>query len=169
LPTVPAALRPKVSALSEPAVVEKRLTDAIDRALDAEAAEFRVPTSVVWSVIGVGQYIITGVLIFAAIWIGALFLLDKPPTGSFDVPVLGPVPAPVVLLAVTLAVGYLLAIALRVHAGWLGRRWARKVAKHITVDVNARIRDTVLLPLEELDAARLQLARALRTMKDGCA
>ena len=36
----------------------------------------------------------------------------------------------------------------------------------ITRDVNVRAREAILLPLDELDAARAQLARALRALDD---
>lgn len=166
LPSVPADLRAKVAALSAPAALEKRLSDTIDRTVSTEAAAFRVPSSALWSVIGAGQLIVTALLIFSALWFVSLFVLDRPTTGSFDVPILGAVPSPVVFLAAVLLVGYLLASALSVHAGWLGRRWARRVANLITKDVNARVRDALLRPLDELDAARAQLARAVRALDD---
>jgi len=78
------------------------------------------------------------------------------------------VPSPVILLAAVLLAGYLLAMALRLHAGWRGRRWARRVGMLITNELNTRIRDAILLPLDELDAARTQLARAVRVL-DNCA
>ncbi|TMC57340.1 MAG: hypothetical protein E6J19_06225 [Chloroflexi bacterium] len=168
LPSVPAALRPKVAALSAPAALEKRLSEAIDRTVTTEAMAFRVPSSAVWSVIGVGQYVVTALLIFAALWFVSLFVLERPATGSIDLPILGPVPSPVILLAAALLAGYLLAMALRLHAGWRGRRWARRVGTLITNELNTRIRDAILLPLDELDAARTQLARAVRAL-DNCA
>ena len=147
---MPAALRPKVAALSAPAALEKRLSEAIDRTVTTEAMAFRVPSSAVWSVIGVGQYVVTALLIFAALWFVSLFVLDRPATGSIDLPILGPVPSPVILLAAVLLAGYLLAMALRLHAGWRGRRWARRVGTLITNELNTRIRDAILLPLDEL-------------------
>ena len=105
-------------------------------------------------------------LIFAALWFASLFVLHQPATGSFEVPVFGPVPAPVLLLAVTLLAGYILALALRLHAGWLGRRWAGRIGLLITRDVNLRAREAILVPLDQLDAARGQLARAVRALDD---
>ncbi|MEP7002982.1 MAG: GTPase [Chloroflexota bacterium] len=169
LPSVPPAIRATVAQLSRPDALERRLADAIDRTLLGEAADFRAPTSVVWSAIGFGQYIVIALLLFAALWFAALFVLHQPVSGSVDVPVLGPVPTPVVLLAAVLLAGYLLALALRFHAGWLGRRWARRIGALITREVNTRVRETILLPLEELDAAREQLARAARASGEDCA
>lgn len=166
LPSVPAALRARVAELSAPAAVERRLAEAVDRTVVIQAAEFRVPTSAVWSMIGLGQWIVTALLIFAALWFGSLFVIHQPATGSFDLPIVGPVPSPVVLLAGVLLAGYILALLLRLHAGWLGRRWARKVGALITRDVNTRARESILVPLDELDAARAQLGRAARALQD---
>ena len=107
-------------------------------ALDG-GAEFRVPTSWLWSVIGLGNYLVTAVLIFCALWFGALFLINNAPVGSVEVPYLGAMPTPVVLLAATLVIGFLLAQALRLHAGWLGRRWARRIRDRTTREVRERI------------------------------
>ena len=52
LPTVPANVRGALATLSTPAIFEQRLADTVDRSLAAESAEFRVPTSALWSVIG---------------------------------------------------------------------------------------------------------------------
>src|SRR5207245_2035762 len=121
------ALRPAVGSLAAPADAERRLADAVDRALTAEASELRTPTSFIWSLIGFGQYLVTGLLVFGALWLAALFVLHDAPSGSVDLPYLGPVPTPVVFIAAVLLAGYLLALALRYHAGWLGRRGARRV------------------------------------------
>src|SRR5439155_1031744 len=127
LPSVPVALRPAVASLAAPADAERRLADAVDRALTAEASDLRTPTSFIWSLIGFGQYLVTGLLVFGALWLAALFVLHEAPSGSVDLPYLGPVPTPVVFIAAVLLAGYLLALALRYHAGWLGRRWARRI------------------------------------------
>ncbi|HJW48714.1 MAG TPA: GTPase [Candidatus Limnocylindria bacterium] len=168
LPTVPASVRGALATLSTPAVVEQRLADTVDRSLSTEATEFRVPTSWIWSVIGLGNYLVTAVLIFCALWFGALFLIDNAPVGSVEVPYLGAMPTPVVLLAATLVIGFLLAQALRLHAGWLGRRWARRIRDRTTREVRERIDDSLLLPIERFDSAREQLASAARGSAVDC-
>jgi hypothetical protein len=168
LPTVPGSVRGALATLSTPAVFEQRLADTIDRSLATESTEFRVPTSALWSVIGFAQYAVTAVLIFCAIWFGALFLIDAAPVGSVDVPYLGALPTPVVLLVSALLVGFLLAQALRLHAGWLGRRWARRVGQRITRGVRERITDSLLVPIERFDSARGQLASAARGASEDC-
>lgn len=168
LPAVPAPVRGALATLSTPAAFEQRLADTIDRSLATDAAEFRVPTSAVWSLIGLAQYAVTAVLIFCAVWFAALFLIHEAPVGSVDVPYLGAMPTPVVLLVATLVVGFLLAQALRLHAGWLGRRWARRIGGQITREVRERITDSLMLPIERFDAAREQLASAALGANEDC-
>ncbi|MGH2490841.1 MAG: GTPase [Candidatus Limnocylindria bacterium] len=169
LPAVPGTVRGTLATLSTPAVVEQRLADTIDRSLTAEASGFRVPTNALWSLIGFAQYAVTAVLIFCAIWFAALFLIDAAPVSSVDVPYLGAMPTPVVLLVSALLLGFLLAQALRLHAGWLGRRWARRIGQRITREVRERIADSLLLPIARLDSAREQLAAAARGASEDCA
>jgi GTP-binding protein EngB required for normal cell division len=168
LPTVPASVRGPLAALSTPAVFESRIAETVDQTLVTEASEFRVPSNAFWSLIGLAQYAVTAVLIFCAIWFAALFLIHDAPVGSIDVPYLGAMPTPVALLVATLVLGFLLAQTLRLHAGWLGRRWARRIAKRITREVWDRITDSLLLPIERFDAARAQLAGAARGANEDC-
>ena len=162
LPSVPAPLRPKLAALTVPASLDGKLADTIDRALTAEASAFRVPTSRIWSVIGAAQYLVTAALIFSLLWYAALFVVHDVPVGTIAVPYLGPVPSPVLLLAVSLLVGYILARFLQMHAGWLGRRWAKQVGRRVTAEVTQRVTDELLIPLDEFDASRAALAKAVQ-------
>ena len=166
LPTVAAPLRGTLAALSAPASLEHRLAETIDRSLAAEAAGFRVPTSALWSVIGAAQYAVTALLIFCVLWFASLFVIHDAPVSAIPVPYLGLVPTPVVLLAATLLVGYVLAKLLRLHAGWLGGRWAKRVGARITRDIAQRIADELLVPLEQFDASRAALGKAVRTADD---
>ena len=125
LPPLPSTLRPAVAALAEPANIERGLAAAIDRAIDDEARDLRVPASVLWSAIGAGQFVVAALLVFAAIWFASLFVLDHPAVGSVALPLLGPVPSPVLFLAGVLLAGYVLTLLLRLHAGWVARRWVR--------------------------------------------
>ena len=159
---VPAPLRRKVAGLVAPASVDARLAETIDRALTAEAASFRVPTSALWSVIGAAQYLVSAALVFSMLWFASLFVVHDVPVGTIGVPYLGPVPTPVLLLAASLLAGYVLAKLLQLHAGWLGRRWARRVGSHVRSEVAQRITGELLAPLDEIDASRAALAKAAR-------
>ncbi len=168
LPVAPASMRASLAALGAPAAVEPRLADAIDRTLVAEASGFRAPTSPFWWLIGAGQYVVTALLLFSALWFASLFVLHDVPVGTVEVPYLGPVATPVALLAAVLLVGYLLAFTLRLHAGWLGRRWARRIAGRVTREVDERVRDGLLVPLDELESARARLAAAVQGAAEDC-
>src|SRR5438093_11578481 len=109
LASVPAPLRGTLAALSAPASLEHRLAETIDRSLAAEAAGFQVPTSALWSLIGIAQYAVTAVLIFSLLWFASLFVIHDAPVSAISLPYLGLVPTPVALLAATLLAGYVLA------------------------------------------------------------
>jgi hypothetical protein len=148
--------------------LEHRLVETVDRSLAGEAATFRVPTSALWSVIGAAQYVVTAFLILSALWFASLFVIHDAPVGSIDVPYLGPVPTPVALLAVTLLAGYVLAKLLQMHAGWLGRRWAKRVGAHISGEVRQRVVEELLIPLDRFEASRAALHKAV-IVADDCA
>ena len=166
LPDVPAPLRGALATLGAPTSLENRLAETIDHSVAAEADGVRVPTSALWSVFGAAQYVVTALLIFLALWFASLFAIRDVPVGTIPLPYLGPVPTPVVLLAATLLAGYVLAKLLQMHAGWLGRRWAKHIGEHVTHDVRQRIDGDLLLPLEQFDASRVALNRAVRVADD---
>lgn len=166
LPTVPASLRGTLAALTAPGSLEVGLGHAIDRAVTGEARRFRLPTSWLWSVIGAMQYLVTALLLFSAVWLATLFVVRDVPVGTIRVPYLGPVPTPVALLAMTVVMGYLLAKLLQLHAGWLGRRWANRVGAAVRREVGRAIGDDILVPVEQFDASRAALSRAVRAAND---
>jgi energy-coupling factor transporter ATP-binding protein EcfA2 len=166
LPSVPGPLRRRLAALTAPEALEDRLAKSIDRSLALEATSFRAPTSALWPVIGAAQYAVTAFLVFSVLWFASLFVIHDAPVSSISVPYLGFVPTPVVLLASTLLAGYVLAKLLQLQAGWLGRRWAKRVGMRITAGVRERIGEDLLVPLDEFDASRAALDRALRAADD---
>jgi hypothetical protein len=166
LPSVPAPLRGTLAELCAPVSLEHRLAETLDRSVAGEAATFRVPTSALWSFIGAAQYIVTAFLIFSVLWFVSLFYIHDVPVGSISVPYLGPVPTPVALLVVTLLVGYALAKLLQLHAGWLGRRWAKRVGARIAGQVRRRVVDELLVPLDRFEASRVVLGNAVSAADD---
>jgi hypothetical protein len=166
LPSVPAPMRRGLAALTAPTSLQHRLAETVDRSLAAEAAAFRVPTSALWTVIGAAQYLVTAVLVFSALWFGSLFVIHDAPVGSIVVPYLGPIPTPVALIAVALVAGYLLAKLLQLHAGWLGRWWAKRVGARITADVRRRVVDELLVPLDHFEASRAALTKSVSAADD---
>jgi len=141
---------------------------AIDAAVATRTADVRPPTSVVWSVIGTLQYVVTAGLLFVGLWIAAVFLLHAP-FANVDLPVLGPIPTPLVVLAALLLAGFLLARLLGAHAGLLGRRWAYRLRGDLTRELEKRLRDVLFARLDTIDAARERIARARATIEQRAA
>src|SRR5437867_8408615 len=166
LPRVPSEARGAIASLIDAEALRARLTAAIDAAVATRTADVRAPTSFVWSVIGALQYVVTAGLLFAALWIAAVFLLHAP-FASVDVPVLGPIPTPLVVLAALLLAGFVLARMLGAHAGLLGRRWARRLRVDLSRELEQRLRDVLFARLDPIDAARERLAGARRTIGRG--
>ncbi|TMF62387.1 MAG: hypothetical protein E6I14_07365 [Chloroflexi bacterium] len=164
LPRVPSEARAAVASLIDAGALHARLTGAIDAAVATRIAEVRPPTSIVWSLIGALQYIVTAGLLFAGLWIAAVFFLHAP-FASVDVPVLGPIPTPLIVLAALLLAGYVLARFLGMHAGMLGRRWARRLRGDLTRELDTRLGDVLLARLDTIDAARVRIAGARATIE----
>jgi len=164
LPRVPPETRGAVASLIDAEALHRRISGALDAAVATRTADVRAPTSFVWSAIGALQYVVTAALLFAALWIAAVFLL-RAPFASVDVPVLGPIPTPLVVLASLLLAGYLLARLLGAHAGMLGRRWARRLRGDLTRELETRLRDVLFVRLDDIDAARGRIASARETIE----
>jgi energy-coupling factor transporter ATP-binding protein EcfA2 len=164
LPRVPSAARGAIASLIDAEALRTRVTSAIDAAVATRTADVRAPTSIVWSVIGALQYVVTAGLLFAGLWIAAVFLLHAP-FASIDIGVLGPIPTPLVVLAALLLAGFLLARLLGAHAGLLGRRWARRLRADLSRELEQRLRDVLFARLDTIDAARARIARARSTIE----
>ena len=157
LPSVPAALRGTYAAAAEGSQLERTLGDALDRVVSRQPVE--TPSSRVWPFIGLAQSANTLVLVFAVAWV-ILWVIARPEVASYDLPVLGPVPAPMVVLFVALAVGYVLARLVSVHAGFLGRRWARTVSASVRTEVREAVDADAFARLDKVERARQQLGAA---------
>lgn len=160
----PPALRPRIASAIEPATVDARIASALDAA--AAVPLGTPPTSAVWALIGLAQYLVTAALVFAALWI-AVIAFGQVDVATVVLPVLGPVPTPLLLLAGALAAGYVLARLLGAHARWLGRRWAGRMRRAITAELEPRLEAAALAPLDTIDAARARLARAHVEAREG--
>jgi 50S ribosome-binding GTPase len=156
---VPPELRASVASVVDAEALRARIARAIDAAVSARTADVRAPVSNVWMIIGALQYAVTAALVFAMLWIAAIFVLHAP-FASVDVPVLGPIPTPLVFLVGVLLAGYLLARTLGAHAGLLGRRWAARLRADMARELAERLDDAVFGPLAAIDAARARIAAA---------
>jgi hypothetical protein len=81
------------------------------------------------------------------------------------VPVLGSVPIPFLVLVLVVAAGYVIARLLGAHAGVVGRRWARRLARDIREGVRREIDDVGFGGLDAIDRSRRELARAVRAVE----
>ena len=167
MPRVPVEARPSVAALVDADALRTRIASAIDAAVASQLDAVRAPVSPAWPAIGAAQLVVTAGLAFAALWLAAVYFLGAP-FASVDLPVLGPVPTPLVVLAGLLALGYVLARLLGAHAGLLGRRWARRLRAHLMGELELRLRDALFAPLEMIDAARTRIAAAAKTIAAEC-
>ena len=169
LGAVPPAGRPSVAALADASALRDRIGRAVDGAISAVAGQgMNPPRSRLWPLVGIGQTLVAGALLFTVLWFLAIWLLGVRPVATADVPLLGPVPTPALLLVLGLVAGYLLARLLGAHAGLLGRRWGASIAKRLETEIETRLRSDLLAPLEAIESARLRLAGALRGVRDDC-
>jgi GTPase Era involved in 16S rRNA processing len=159
-------VRPRLAAALEPGELRRGLERSVDRSL-AGVERLEAPTSRWWSLFGFLQTLATAGIALAAAWI-VVWILAKPPVDSVAVPVLGQVPMPFATLVVFLAIGYLLARLLGLHAGWVGRRWAGRVRERVAGAVRREITDAGLAPLDRLEDARRHLWEATSSIVRGC-
>lgn len=163
LPALPPVARAGVAALADGDALARRLADATDRAIAGPSGRFEVPRGRSWPFLGVGQLLATASLIVGVVWLVAAFLTGSTlPAGTFEVPVLGPMPVPAVLILVGLFGSWILSRVLAWDAGRLGRAWADRLASDIRARVDDAVSDVVLAPLRTWDDARHQLWEASR-------
>jgi hypothetical protein len=158
--TASPSLRPAVAAAVEPERLAAGLAAAIDRAVAGH--DRSVPTSRLWTVLGVLQTTATAAIALSVAWI-VIWILARPPVDSLQLPIVGSVPIPFVVLLVSLVAGYVLARGLGLHAGWVGRRWAARLRQAVADAVGRQVRDHALDPLDRLEAARRSLWSAARS------
>lgn len=165
LRTAPDPIRRSLADALAPAAVAVELGRAVDRAVVARGRE--VPTSRLWPVLGLLQTLATLLLVVATIWV-VLWVLVKFPVDVVALPVAGRVPAPLVVFVALLAVGYVLARLLGLHAGWVGRRWARALAADVREQVRRAVAATAFAAVDEMDERREALAAALTALDRAC-
>jgi hypothetical protein len=162
----PAALRPALAGAADPVLVERRLGEAVDRSIAAQPP-LEAPVSRLWTVLGLAATALTVLLIVAAAWL-VLWVLVRPPVDSVSLPVVGLVPAPVALTGLALVVGLLPPRLLALHAGWVGRRWARSLAARLRAEVSASVADDAFAVVDRVEASRRALWLASRAAETGC-
>jgi GTP-binding protein EngB required for normal cell division len=162
----PAAMRGTLASSVEPSALGTNLARAVDRAIAARSAT--APSSRLWTVIGLLQTLATMALVFSAVWV-ALWIFVKFPVDVVVLPGLGQLPIPFIALVAALLVGYLIARLLGAHAGWVGRRWARSLAREIRASVGREVDTTAFAALDRVEAGRRALWNAARGAGEDCA
>jgi 50S ribosome-binding GTPase len=166
LRTTPPGTRQLLARSAATDGVERGLAGAVDRAVAMRGDE--MPSSRVWSVLGLLQTAATLALVVTAIWV-ALWVFVKFPVDSIVLPVVGRMPAPFIVLVAVLAAGYLLARMLGLHAGWVGRRWARRLAADVRANVDREVANTAFGAMDAIEAERQVLWAAARSIGEDCA
>ncbi len=146
------------------------LEPIVVRALDGVARQaadgLRVPGSWLWPVIGAVQLVIGAVFAFAIAWYVTLFLSSGVvPVTTAEVPYLGEVPLPLLMLAGSVAASAALGFLLGLHAGWIGRRRARRVAEQVRLAVTDAVATAGSAGLERIEAVRARLAADLERVR----
>ena len=160
------AVRPLLAAAVEPTELRRGLERAVDRAIGS-VGSLEPPTSRWWPFIGFLQMLTTAGIALAVAWI-VIGILGGPVAASVQVPIFGSVPTPFASLVAFLAIGYLLARLLGSHAGWVGRRWARRVRDRVATAVRDEVSQHGLAPLDALEEARSRLWTAASTLDRTC-
>jgi len=162
----PAGIRRRLAERADPGAIERDLGRAVDRAVAVRGES--VPASRVWPVLGLVQTVATLLLAVTAIWV-VLWVLVRFPVDSVVVPALGQVPTPLVVLIDVLAAGYLVARLLGLHAGWVGRRWARRLAAEVRRNVERDVATTAFAEVDAIETERAALATAGMAVARDCA
>lgn len=155
-------VRPILASALEPAELRSGLERAVDRAVRG-LGPLDPPTSRLWPVLGLAQSIATIGIALSVAWL-VVMALGGPASGSVQIPLLGDVPTPFATLVAFLLIGYVLARLVGLHAGWIGRRWARSVRDRVATEVHAEIADRGLAPLDAIEDARSRLGIAVATL-----
>ncbi len=162
----PAGIRPALAASADTPRLTARLRDAVDGAIAARTP-MTPPSSRVWPVLGLFQGIATLGIAIAVAWLVLLFLF-RPPVDTVDLPVFGPVPIPFALLVGGVVLGFIVAWTLGLHAGRLGRRWARQLGGDVRLGVERAVGEEAFAALERVDAARRSVWDAARAAREAC-
>ncbi len=157
--SVPATTRPSILRSLGAEDAETAVTRALDRSTRRAADELTVPGSILWPVVGFFQLVAGAALLFAVAWyLVVIFGPGGLPVATIEVPYLGPVPTPLLLIFGSLALSLLLGWVLNIHAGWVGRRSGLQVAASVEGAVNEAIARVGFGDLDRVEEARRRLA-----------
>jgi hypothetical protein len=156
--SVPAGSRRAVLAALRTDQLEPGLSGALESAARDATGDLRIPRSILWPVVGAVQLAIGAVFAFAVVWYVTLFLAPgQVPVSTVDVPVLGPLPLPLILLAGSIVMSGLLGLLLALHAGWIGRRAGARIAERVRTAVGSAVTETGFGGLDRVEMARRRM------------
>lgn len=155
---VPAGSRGAFGAALRADDLEADLARSLDAATRDAAADLRIPGSILWPVVGAVQLVIGAIFVFAVAWYVTLFIAQgQLPVATLEVPLLGPLPLPLVLLAGSIVASALLGLLLSLHAGWIGRRVGVRVAGRVRTLVAASVGEVGFGRLDRVERARRRM------------
>ena len=152
---LPAASRPAILRALGADGIEAAVVRALDDVARDAPADLQVRASVLWPVIGAVQLAVGAVFAFAVAWYATLFVAGGAvPVATVDLPLLGPVPLPLVLLVGSIVVSAALGLVLSAHAGWIGRRLGDRLSDRVRGEVTGAVATAGLAGLDRVEAAR---------------
>ncbi len=166
IPHAPAATRPALAAAAEPSVLTARIERTVDRII-ASRGGLPPPSRRLWSVLGLLQTLNLVLLVFSVAWL-ILWVVARPPVDSVAIPIIGLLPMPFALLCLGLLLGFVLARSISIHAGWVGRGWARGLGNDLAGAIDEAIGRDAFAALDALETARTTLWRMSREMRASC-
>ena len=150
-----------LEALGAPAA-EKDLERVLDDVTRDAASSFELPRSAIWPILGAAQLVAGALLVFAVAWLITLFVSGGAvPVGSVDLPLLGPIPMPLAVLAGSVLLSTVLVWLLGLHASYVGRRLASRIRGRTAAAVRAAVQAEGFAGLSRVEAARRVIAGAL--------
>jgi hypothetical protein len=159
--SVPSEARGPILARLNAEGMESGLEQAFDQVARDSAPDMEVRRSPLWVVIGLLQLLTAAVFLFAVLWYVTLFVSQgQVPVATTEMPILGPVPLPLVLLVGSVLASAVLGWVLSLHAGWRGRKIAARVADRVAVAVAAAVEHGAFGPLDEIEVARRKVVGA---------
>lgn len=149
-------------------MAEPNVARILDRAVATASLELQFTGSRVWSLIGAMQTATGALLVFSVAWIVVLFVAGGVvPVGTFDAPVLGPIPIPLMLFAASVLASGILGWVLGLHAGAVGRAVAARVISRTEAAVREAVVEAALAGLDRVEAARGIIAAAVERRSFG--
>lgn len=156
---IPLATRPAILKALGAEDAEAEVIRAIDRSTRKTADELGVPRSILWPVVGFFQLVAGAALLFAVAWyLVVIFGPGGVPVATMELPYLGPVPTPLLLIGGALVLSFVLGVVLNMHAGMVGRRIGLQLAGRVEENVSEAVTKVGFGGLDRVESARQRLA-----------